>query len=502
MPDRHNPGGDYRYGFQGQEMDDEVKGEGNSINFRFRMHDPRIGRFFAIDPLTSKYPHYTPYSFSGNKIIVFRELEGLEEIHFKTYDKEKKAWIEENPDLIVINNNLTENVNCYMYQNSNGDVIKAVYHGHRSKDRKVSEGGLANNLLLESWYGLSDDKYDSPLPGVDDHTYYDPLDFGSDCAQDGNTTKKDWKIGLAVIATIATAGQGAGLLVATEVATGEILSVVADLVLASDGYLDYSDHFSPGVKKLFQTLNVIKGMGNIFYQTGNLANGGVIDIYETGGNLVGTVTVTDNVMQLSGSDGFLNMLDEAGFDVNELKSSSTEPNSSYEHTCFVAGTLVSLADGTTKIIENITPGEKILSVNTETMVVEEDEVLMIPNVVKKYRVIEAQFDNGVINKFSPAHPYWVVGKGWSVVDSEEAKKELNFTVNKMQVGDTVLYLKDGQLINCKLVKLEITEDWVEMYNVEFVKNNHSFFANGILVHNKFIDPIKDKGNNNILDEEK
>jgi RHS repeat-associated protein len=69
----------YSYGFQGQEKDDEVKGEGNSLNFEFRMYDPRIGRFFAVDPLAAKYPIYTPYSFSGNHVINAVELEGLEE---------------------------------------------------------------------------------------------------------------------------------------------------------------------------------------------------------------------------------------------------------------------------------------------------------------------------------------------------------------------------------------------------------------------------------------
>lgn len=68
----------YRYGFQGQEMDDEIKGEGNSINFEYRMHDPRVGRFFAVDPLTKKYPYYSPYAFSGNRVIDKVELEGLE----------------------------------------------------------------------------------------------------------------------------------------------------------------------------------------------------------------------------------------------------------------------------------------------------------------------------------------------------------------------------------------------------------------------------------------
>ena len=82
MPGRHANTVDYRYGFQGQEMDDEIKGEGNSINYKYRMHDPRVGRFFTIDPLTAKYPYYSPYSFSGNKVIHAIELEGLEEIIF------------------------------------------------------------------------------------------------------------------------------------------------------------------------------------------------------------------------------------------------------------------------------------------------------------------------------------------------------------------------------------------------------------------------------------
>lgn len=66
------------YGFQVQEKDDEVKGEGNSINYKYRMHDPRVGRFFAVDPLSDEYPHYSPYSFSGNKVTNMIEREGLE----------------------------------------------------------------------------------------------------------------------------------------------------------------------------------------------------------------------------------------------------------------------------------------------------------------------------------------------------------------------------------------------------------------------------------------
>jgi hypothetical protein len=81
MPNRHG-GENYRYNFQGQETDDEIKGKGNSVNYKYRMADVRLNRFFAVDPLASKYPHYTPYSFSGNKVIAHIELEGLEGIYF------------------------------------------------------------------------------------------------------------------------------------------------------------------------------------------------------------------------------------------------------------------------------------------------------------------------------------------------------------------------------------------------------------------------------------
>src|SRR5690606_12651172 len=78
LPGRHGAVDSYRYGFQGQEKDDQIKGEGNSINYKYRMHDPRVGRFFARDPLSAKYPWLSPYQFGGNSPIAYIELEGLE----------------------------------------------------------------------------------------------------------------------------------------------------------------------------------------------------------------------------------------------------------------------------------------------------------------------------------------------------------------------------------------------------------------------------------------
>ena len=42
------------------------------------MHDPRVGRFFARDPLEAAFPWNSPYAFSENRVIDAVELEGLE----------------------------------------------------------------------------------------------------------------------------------------------------------------------------------------------------------------------------------------------------------------------------------------------------------------------------------------------------------------------------------------------------------------------------------------
>jgi len=78
MPGRKFNSGDYRFGFQGQEQDNELKGEGNSFNYKYRMHDPRIGRFLSIDPLAPDFPWNSPYVFSENRVIDHIELEGRE----------------------------------------------------------------------------------------------------------------------------------------------------------------------------------------------------------------------------------------------------------------------------------------------------------------------------------------------------------------------------------------------------------------------------------------
>lgn len=68
----------YRFGFQGQEQDNILKGDGNSISFSYRIYDTRLGKFLSVDPLFHEYPWNSTYSFAENRIVDGIDLEGLE----------------------------------------------------------------------------------------------------------------------------------------------------------------------------------------------------------------------------------------------------------------------------------------------------------------------------------------------------------------------------------------------------------------------------------------
>ena len=76
LDERSKNGGKYRYGYQGSEKDDEVKGKGNSYDFGARMLDPRVGRWLSLDFRTRDYPELSPYVFAGNSPIQFIDPDG------------------------------------------------------------------------------------------------------------------------------------------------------------------------------------------------------------------------------------------------------------------------------------------------------------------------------------------------------------------------------------------------------------------------------------------
>ncbi len=155
QPNRHKDSKSYRYGFQGQEKDDEIKGEGNSVNYKYRMHDPRIGRFFAVDPLAGTYPWNSPYAFSENVVINAIEFEGLESQNVTNDPRLDFKALLNNPKyegLTVFNlrNQLATSIKGleqWQINISSGRALEIAYRsftGLRRGPRKISSKGDSN----------------------------------------------------------------------------------------------------------------------------------------------------------------------------------------------------------------------------------------------------------------------------------------------------------------------------------------------------------------------
>jgi len=83
----------YRFGFNGKEKLNEQYGEGNAYDFGARIYDPRIGRWQACDPMSMKYPSYSPYSFVGNSPNILRDNNGKEWIITITVNEAEKTIV-------------------------------------------------------------------------------------------------------------------------------------------------------------------------------------------------------------------------------------------------------------------------------------------------------------------------------------------------------------------------------------------------------------------------
>ena len=68
----------YRFGFQGQERDDEISGKGNSYTADFWQYDSRLARRWNIDPILKE--HESPYASFANNPIYFNDPDGKDAI--------------------------------------------------------------------------------------------------------------------------------------------------------------------------------------------------------------------------------------------------------------------------------------------------------------------------------------------------------------------------------------------------------------------------------------
>jgi RHS repeat-associated protein len=87
LPNRHESSSEYRYGFQGQEKDDEIKGEGNSYTAEYWQYDSRLGRRWNVDPVVKH--HESPYAAFANSPIWIIDPNGADSVLFNNLSGEE-----------------------------------------------------------------------------------------------------------------------------------------------------------------------------------------------------------------------------------------------------------------------------------------------------------------------------------------------------------------------------------------------------------------------------
>ena len=156
----------------------------------------------------------------------------------------------------------------------------------------------------------------------------------------------------------------------------------------------------------------------------------------------------------------------------------------YMKFCFIAGTQILMGDDTIKNIEDIEVGDIVLSWNEDTNQLQSSKVVKLIQPVHDDIVI-IRFNNDVVNENTFDHPYYVKDKGWCSHSPELTKERYDIDTELLEVGDVCYYNDGGELEEVEVSF--IREHWGEVQTYIFeLDNNYTFFANGILTHNKSV----------------
>jgi hypothetical protein len=200
---------------------------------------------------------------------------------------------------------------------------------------------------------------------------------------------------------------------------------------------------------------------------------------------VGRLVAGDVLLKLNGEKLKLNEIHEQEADSDtQLYNFRLSGNNTYyanhliahnKGSCFTAGTLVLMADGSAKAIENILIGDLLAgqdgSVNEVTAF---DHPLLGSR--KLYSINGSEFF------VTAEHPFFTK-EGWKAIDpAATAKENPELKVGILKPGDH-LVLANGETEEISAIDSRDAAPDTQLYNF-ILKGNHSYFANNYLVHNK------------------
>jgi hypothetical protein len=147
--------------------------------------------------------------------------------------------------------------------------------------------------------------------------------------------------------------------------------------------------------------------------------------------------------------------------------------------CFIAGTKVTMSDGTLKNIENIVVGDKVKGHKEDNTVIKLDPTLLADRKLYSFNDNEHYF-------FTSEHPF-MTEEGWKSIKPEKTKERDGIELyeqlkGELKVGDKLV--TDNGSVEIKDIKSkEISNPEMPLYNFN-VSNDNSYIADNYVVHNK------------------
>ncbi len=129
--------------------------------------------------------------------------------------------------------------------------------------------------------------------------------------------------------------------------------------------------------------------------------------------------------------------------------------------CFLAGTLITMADGTTKPIESIQVGDMILAFDEQTQTMKPDKVAKLL-------------------RHPPEDTYLIVNSHLKVTSIHRVLSKGEWIpIGQLKVGDT---LTNAQGQEVPIESIVLVKEKIDIYNFE-VNPYHTYVADGYIVHN-------------------
>jgi hypothetical protein len=153
--------------------------------------------------------------------------------------------------------------------------------------------------------------------------------------------------------------------------------------------------------------------------------------------------------------------------------------------CFVAGTKITMFDSTVKNIEDVVVGDSVLSFNEVTKETEIQNVVMLKQPIHN-DLVKYTLSNGETLTSTFDHPHYISTIDGLILASYKPeltmeRYDLGRTIHQIKVGDGVQTIDYMSHHIVSIEELPVEDAQTYIFTVE---NNHNFYANGILTHNK------------------